>query len=185
MSTLQRSIVFIVLLSALVAMVILYRGGHNDTATTDINATYSLLTTDEKSIHITGTKDGFVFEEYKGKILFLEMFGYKCPPCLKMIDRYKKLKEKYGDKIAIVAIETQGLDHAQLKSFVAKKGINYTTISIEKAYSFVSYIQTRTEWMGQIPFLMILDKYGKPQFTHTGLLSDKFLDDVAKELQQK
>jgi len=146
---------------------------------------YLLTATDGKTIHVTGIKDGLVFDEYKGKIVFLEMFGHRCPPCLKMIDRYKKLKDKYKDKIAIVAIEVQGLSDTQLKSFSNKKGINYITISSDTAYNFVQYIQIRTEWRSQIPFLMVLDKKGIPQFTHLGELPDEFLDNIVKELLSK
>jgi len=173
MTTLQRSIFFAMLLITLTV--------HSSGS----DAEYSLTATDGKDIHITGTKDGFVFDEYRGKVTFLEMFGYRCSPCLKMIGRYKKLKDKYKDKIAIVAIEVQGLSDTQLKSFAGKKGINYTTISSEKADSFVQYIKSRTEWKSLVPFLIILDKRGKPQFTHVGVLPDEFLDNVVKELSSK
>ena len=173
MTTLQRSIFFAMLLIALTV--------HSSGS----DAKYSLTTTDGKDIHITGTKDSFVFDEYKGRIVFLEMFGYRCSPCLKMIDRYKKLKDKYKEKIAIVAIEVQGLSDAQLKSFTEKKGINYTTISGKKADNFVQYIKSRTEWKSLVPFLVILDKRGKPQFTHLGLLPEEFLDNATKELLSK
>ncbi|SFV50629.1 Thioredoxin [hydrothermal vent metagenome] len=173
MTTLQRSIFFTILLM----ITTVYSSG-SDTK-------YSLTTTDGKDIHINGTKDAFIFDEYRGKVIFLEMFGHRCRPCLKMVDRYKKLKDKYKDKIAIVAIEVQGLNDAQLKSFTEKKGINYTTISSEKADSFIEYIRSRTDWKQLIPFLIILDKKGKPQFTHVGVLPDKFLDNATKELLSK
>ncbi len=173
MNTLQRS-----MLSVLLLLTFTVYSNATDTK-------YSLTATNGANIHITSTKNGFIFDEYKGKVVFLEMFGYGCHPCLKMIERYKQLKSKYKDKIAIIAIEVEGLDNAQLKSFTKDKGINYQTISGKKSLDFIRFIQSRTDWKMMIPFLIILDKEGKPQFTHIGLLPDKFLDSATKELLSK
>jgi len=145
---------------------------------------FTLTTTDGKSIHAIGAEDGLTIEEYKGKIVFLEFFGHKCPPCLKMIGRYTKLKDKYKDKIAIIAIEVQGLSDGQLKSFAKTKGINYVTISQDKAGHFVEYISTRSQWQGSIPYLIILDKKGVVQLIHAGALSDESLDMAVVELSK-
>jgi len=145
---------------------------------------FTFATTAGKKLHVTGGADSLVFDEYKGKIVFLEFFGHRCPPCLKMIGRYTKLKEKYKDKIAIVAIEVQGLDNSSLKSFSKEKGINYTTISQNNAGEFVSYIQARAQWRGAIPFLIILDKKGLVQLIHAGPLSDEALDKIVTELSK-
>jgi len=145
---------------------------------------FTLTTTDGKSIHAIGAEDGLMLEEYKGKIVFLEFFGHRCPPCLKMIGRYTKLKDKYKDKIAIVAIEVQGLSDGQLKSFAKTKDINYVTVAQDKAGEFVEYISTRSQWKGSIPYLIILDKKGVVQLIHAGALSDESLDKAVVELSK-
>lgn len=145
---------------------------------------HALTTIDGKSIHVTGGEDGLVFEEYKGKIVFLEFFGHKCPPCLMMIDRYVKLKEKYKDKIAIVAIEVQGLDNQDLKAFVKERGINYTAVSQEKADHFVQYVSVRSQWQGSIPYLLILDKKGNVQLIHSGPLPQTALEEAVNQLSK-
>lgn len=145
---------------------------------------FTFTTTAGKTLHVTGGENGLTFDEYKGKIVFLEFFGHRCPPCLQMIGRYVKLKEKYKDKIAIVAIEVQGLDDAQLKSFSKEKGINYTTVSQEKTGEFVSYIQVRTEWQGGIPFLLLLDKDNLLQYKHSGAFPYDVLEKMVTELSK-
>ncbi len=145
---------------------------------------HTITTIDGKKLHVIGSEDGLAFEEYKGKVVFLEFFGHKCPPCLMMIDRYVKLKEKYKEKIAIVAIEVQGLDNEELTSFVKARGINYTAVSQEKADDFVRYVSIRSNWQGAIPYLLILDKKGNVQLIHSGPLPQTALEEAVTQLSK-
>jgi len=144
----------------------------------------TMTTTDGRTLHMTGTETGLVFEEFKGKIVFLEFFGHRCPPCLASIDHYKKLQSKYKDKLVIIAVEVQGFDDAQLKSFVKEKGINYITIPQEKSGQLVPYISARAQWQGGIPFLLILDQKGDVQVAQAGMLPESALEGVIKKLSK-
>ncbi len=142
----------------------------------------AMTTIDGKKINITGTENGLIFDEYKGKIVFLEFFGHRCPPCLASIDHYKRLQEKYKDKLAIVAVEVQGLTNDQLKAFVKEKGINYPAIAQENSGQLVPYISMRAQWEGSIPFLVILDKKGEVQLVQAGMLPEDALEKAILEL---
>ena len=52
----------------------------------------SITTVEGKTLTVIGTEDGLTIPEYKGKIIFLEFFGHRCPPCLKSISHYKNFK---------------------------------------------------------------------------------------------
>jgi len=143
-----------------------------------------MTTTDGKALHMTGTPTGLIFDEYKGKVVFLEFFGHRCPPCLKSIPHYKKLQEKYKDDLAIIAVEVQGLDDNGLKTFTKENNINYVTISQEKAGRLVSYISQRAQWQGSIPFLVILDKKGDVQLMQAGMLPEKALESTIEQLRK-
>jgi len=145
---------------------------------------FTMTTTDGKTLHMTGTPTGLIFDEYKGKVVFLEFFGHRCPPCLKSIPHYKKLQEKYKDDLAIIAVEVQGLDDNELKSFTKEKGVNYVTISQEKAGQLVPYITQRAQWQGSIPFLVILDKKGDVQLMQPGMLPEAALESTIEQLSK-
>jgi thiol-disulfide isomerase/thioredoxin len=144
----------------------------------------TMTTTEGKALHITGTTTGLIFEEYKGKIVFLEFFGHRCPPCLASIDHYKRLQEKYKDRLAIIAVEVQGFDDAQLKDFVKEKGINYITISQKNAGDVIPYISARAQWQGSIPYLLILDKKGDVQLAQAGMLPEEGLKEKIEQLSK-
>jgi len=137
-----------------------------------------------KSYKVAGTTQGLKIEGLEDKIVFLEFFGHKCPPCLATIPHLIKLQEKYKDSVAIVAIEVQGYNNAQTINFVKEKGINYITVSEEKASALVNYIQQRAQWRGSIPFLVVLDTQGDVQFVQAGMLSESQYEELISQLSQ-
>jgi len=144
----------------------------------------SVSTVDGKTIHIIGTKEGLKFPEYSNKVVFLEFFGHRCPPCLKSISHYKKLQSKYKNKLEVIAVEVQGLSNSGLKAFAKKKGINYDVVAQEKAGNLVRYIATRAEWQGAIPFLIVLDPKGNVQLVQAGMLPESALENLINKLSK-
>lgn len=151
---------------------------------TSLHAEYPMSMTDikGKTYKVTGTEQGLNIQGLEGKIVFLEFFGHKCPPCIKSIPHLIKLQKKYKNKLAIVAIEVQGYSNSQLKSFVKKKGINYIAVSDEKADGIVDYISQRAQWQGSIPFMVAMDRKGNVQFVQAGMLPESSLEELIKQL---
>jgi len=146
------------------------------------DASMSMTDTNGKTYKVTGTEQGLKIKGLEGKIVFLDFFGHKCPPCLKSIPHLIKLQKKYKNKLAIVAIEVQGYNNSQLKSFSKEKGINYITVSDEKANGIVNYISQRAQWQGSIPFLVAMDKKGDVQFVQAGMLPEASLEELIRQL---
>ncbi len=135
-----------------------------------------------KRLTIVGTDKGLDIKGLEGKIVFLEFFGHRCPPCLRSIPHLIKLQKKYQDRLAIIAVEVQGLTNDRLKQFATQKGMNYTVVSQEKAGILVDYIAQRAEWSGGIPFLIALDGGGDVQFVQAGMVPESALEGLIKEL---
>jgi len=131
---------------------------------------------------ITGTQEGFKIKGLEGKIVFLEFFGHRCPPCLASIPHLIDLQKRYKEKLAVISIEVQGLAEAQLKQFVQTKGMNYIVVSNEKAGIFTNYVAQRAQWRGSIPFMIALDKKGNVQFVQAGMLPEATLDTLVKQI---
>ena len=144
---------------------------------------FSMTDIEGKTYKITGTDQGLKIKGLEGKIVFLEFFGHKCPPCLKSIPHLNKLQTKYKDKVAIVSIEVQGYDRTRLTKFAKEKGMNYITVSQDDAGDLVQYISERAEWRGSIPFLVALDSKGVVQFVQAGMLPEASLEELIKQLK--
>lgn len=137
-----------------------------------------------KTFNVTGTEQGLKIEGLEGKVVFLEFFGHKCPPCLASIPHFINLQKKHKDKLAIVAIEVQGYGNERTAAFAKEKGINYTVIAEEKASEVVSYIQQRAQWRGSIPFLVALDTKGDVKFVQAGMIPEASLEELIVQLSK-
>jgi thiol-disulfide isomerase/thioredoxin len=147
--------------------------------------TMSMTDIHGKTYKVQGTEQGLDIEGLEGKVIFLEFFGHQCPPCLASIPHLIKLQEKYKETLAVVAIEVQGYNTAQLTQFAKQKGMNYIVIPEETATTLVSYIQQRAQWRGSIPFLVALDTKGNVQFVQAGMLPEASLEELISQLSTK
>ena len=145
----------------------------------------SLTDTNGKTYKVQGTEQGLKIEGLEGKVIFLEFFGHKCPPCLASIPHLINLQKKYKDTLAVISIEVQGYNTKQVTQFVKEKKINYIVGSEETASELVQYIQQRAQWRGSIPFLVAMDTKGNVQFVQAGMLPESSLEDLIKQLSAK
>jgi len=137
-----------------------------------------------KTYKITGTDQGLKIQGLEGKVIFLEFFGHRCPPCLASIPHLIKLQKKHKDKLAIISIEVQGYNNAQVTTFAKEKGINYIVASEEKSPNIINYIQQRAQWRGSIPFFVAMDTKGNVQFVQAGMLPEDALKDIIKQVRE-
>lgn len=136
------------------------------------------------TVQAKGADQGLDIPSLKGKVVFLEFFGHKCPPCLKSIPHLIELQEKHKDKLAIISVEVQGMNEAELKDFVFKKGINYTVSTEKNARMLVNYIAVRAEWSGSIPFMVAMDTKGDVQFVQAGMIPQDYLENLFEQLSK-
>jgi len=145
-------------------------------------ATMSMTDINGNTYQVTGTEQGLKIKGLEGKIVFLEFFGHRCPPCLASIPHLIKLQKKHKDKLAIVSVEVQGYNNTQLKDFAKEKGMNYIVVADEKANGIVNYISQRAQWQGSIPFMVAMDRKGNVQFVQAGMLPEASLEELIKQL---
>jgi thiol-disulfide isomerase/thioredoxin len=147
-------------------------------------AQMTMTDTTGKTYNVTGTEQGLKIQGLEGKVIFLEFFGHKCPPCLASIPHLIDMQKKHKDKLAVVSIEVQGYNHKQTTEFAKEKGMNYIVVSEEKAPQLVSYIQQRAQWQGSIPFLVAMDTNGDVQFVQAGMLPESSLEELFTQLSK-
>jgi len=148
------------------------------------HVTMHITDTNGTSYEIKSTELGLDIDKLRGKVVFIEFFGHKCPPCLMSIPHLIHLQEKYKDKLAIMAVEVQGYNNAQTKEFAKEKGINYITVSEEEASDFVKHIAQRAQWQGSIPFFIAMDTKGDVQNIQVGMLSEEILQKLVEKLSK-
>jgi peroxiredoxin len=143
---------------------------------------FTLTDTEGKEFNIIESKEGLIFEEHKGKAIFLVIFGHNCPPCKKEIPEFVELTEKYKDKLVIIAIEAQRYSVKQLQSFKIDNGINYSLVTGKDHDRFIGYIADKAQCKGAIPFMIAIDKNGTVDSVEQGFIPPKTLEELIQKL---
>jgi thiol-disulfide isomerase/thioredoxin len=73
-------------------------------------------------------------ERFKGKVVFIDVFGTWCPPCLRAIPTFRELQTKYDEQgFMMLGIAFEYGDNAEerrsyLRGFARHNGINYPVL---------------------------------------------------------
>ena len=143
-----------------------------------------MFDTDGKSYKINAVDNEFKIEGTEGKVVFLEFFGLNCPACQATMPHLINLKNKYKDKIRIMAIEVQKHDVDPINAYKKAHGINYTTFSNYDVGEVVQYIGNKSGWQGAIPFTVVIDSKGTVQFVETGVISEEKLNEYVEKFSK-
>ncbi len=152
---------------------------------TEKSSLFTLKTIDGKEIHVDETEGGLKFKEFQDKVIFLVFFGHKCPPCLREIPELIELEKAQHEKLAIIAMEVQGLEQDQLQAFAKSKGINYPLMVADQNRPFLDFIIQKANWRGSIPFLLGFDRSGTVQVVHIGGITNAQFTKMYKVLSQE
>ena len=126
-----------------------------------------------KSIVIVEHKTGFIFPQYKNKVVLLEMFGKNCSHCIKEMPIMEKLYRKYQKNLEIVAVQVENkMTPNEAKRLLRKHRIKYPIIPGDDATNLQYNIQSTYGWTGILPYTLVI-KNGVTEFTYRGEVSYK------------
>jgi len=121
-----------------------------------------------KTITIIERKNGFIFPQYKNKVVILEIFGKNCPHCSKEIPILRKIRNRYRGKLEIIAIQAQGrMSRGEARSYINRHKIRYPIIEGDDATNLLYFIQATYGWMGILPYTLVV-KNGVTEFSDKG-----------------
>jgi peroxiredoxin len=78
--------------------------------------------------------------DYRGKIVVLEFLQTACPHCAAFADVLGRVRQKYGDKVAILAVVNSAADNQKtVAQYIAGHGITYPVLfdAGQMQYSYV------------------------------------------------
>jgi thiol-disulfide isomerase/thioredoxin len=124
-----------------------------------------------KNILVVERKTGFVFPQYKNKVVILQMFGKSCSHCIKEIPVMKKIYHKYQNKLEIIAVQVEDrMSKREAKRLIQKHHIKYPIIPGDDAKNLQYNVQSTYGWRGVLPYTLVI-KNGVTEFTYPGEVS--------------
>ena len=120
---------------------------------------YNLTTTDDKTISFKSTKEGFDFDEFKGKkAVLIDVFATWCPPCIEGIPMLKEIREKYKDNFEIVSVLFEkDKTKEEILEFIAKYEITYPITMGEENFKLAKELGD----VQKVPEMFLFSKDGK------------------------
>jgi len=113
-----------------------------------------------------------VLSELKGKKVIVDLWGTWCPPCVKEVPHFIKLRETIGaDELEIIGISTEPAE--TVRAFADENNINYTIVAFEgELPEFYSQFPS-------LPTTIFIDKNGNIEDIFSGYHSFEDLQEKA------
>jgi thiol-disulfide isomerase/thioredoxin len=104
----------------------------------------------------TGQK-WFDLLDYRGKVLIIDMMKTTCPHCATFADVLAQLPQKYGDRVAVVAVVSPAADNPEMvKQYATGHKITYPIV-FDVGQMQMSYIMKPSI---DLPHVYIIDQNG-------------------------
>lgn len=137
---------------------------------------FKLKTVDGRDITIIGTENGFIFEEFKGKLVFLQILGPLRPKFanIRSLLTIYNIKKQVENELEIVTF-VPSAEYAKNKDIIKNEFFTDTNTILDNknSTSFLSYIQSRIEFSGA-PTWILFDKKGEFLITKAGFSPKQF-----------
>ena len=121
---------------------------------------------------IDGTS--ITLSELQGKPVIINFWATWCGPCVKEMPAFERLKDDFGDKIGIIAVNC-GDDAGTVKDFVEENGYTFPVV-LDEEYSISMLYPTNS-----IPYTVVVDAEGKVTHISTGALDADPMSERHKE----
>jgi len=106
----------------------------------------------------------FSINDYREKVVLLDLFSTLCGPCIAEIPHLKSLHEEFGEDLIIISISVRQSDTVEkLQQFRQEQGIDWII-----ARDTVG-IREKLGGLWTVPTLIIIDQQGYIRYIHEGL----------------
>jgi len=98
--------------------------------------------------------------DYRGKVLLIDIMKTDCPHCIPFARTLEKARERYGDRIRILAIVNPPDNQQTVASFVARQKVSYPILfDFGQAVAAMLQITPQNPTI-KLPTLLIVDPEG-------------------------
>jgi len=105
-------------------------------------------------------KHFYDLQDYRGKVVLIDIMTTTCPHCQLLSSTLEKVKQKYGDKVAILSVVVPPDNPTTVAQY---KSVNHVTVPFvfDMGQMTISYLQARPG-MGHVdvPHLFLIDREG-------------------------
>jgi thiol-disulfide isomerase/thioredoxin len=143
---------------------------------------HQLRTIRGTTVTVGERSNGFVFPQYQGKTVLLQIFGKDCPYCFEEMPIISNLSKKYGQKLQIVSIQAQDpMDKATAANLINRFQMNYPIIERDESVDLLFFIRQTYGWNGILPYTLLI-KNGVTEYSFSGKAGQQELEESVRSL---
>jgi thiol-disulfide isomerase/thioredoxin len=125
--------------------------------------------------------------DFKGKVTVVDFWGTWCPPCRMEVPHFVKLKEKFGEQLAIVGINYENGDNEEqikttISQFAQDLGINYPCLLGDEATQQQVPV---TDSQFPFPTTLFIDRSGRVRLKALGYHPYQKLEAIVQALMDE
>jgi thiol-disulfide isomerase/thioredoxin len=145
---------------------------------------FTLKDINNTTISLKTRKDGIIFNNLDGKIVFLDFFATWCPPCRAEIPHLVNLQKKYKDKLVIIGILLEkDKNIGDLQRFKEEYKINYFISNSNDNFELAKTVYATVQAPKNMPIpLMAIYKDGKYITHYLGAVPEEMIESDIKNI---
>ena len=131
----------------------------------------------------TPTFDGgeFRLADTRGKIVFINLWGTYCTPCVKELPDFEALYEQHPDEVAILAVHSSMTGEVEPQDFVKAKGWEDWMLPFALDDEDDDTIFTIVNGSTTLPQTIVLNRRGEVIYNRVGSVTPEMLDALYKQ----
>jgi len=143
---------------------------------------YQLKTVQGTNIAIQERSNGFVFPQYRNKVVLLQIFGKECHYCLQEMPMIAQAQQQYGGNLQVIAVQAQDpMSQATASMLIQQHQMYYPIIDKEEAGELLYNLQETYGWRGILPYTLLI-KDGVTEYSFSGEVSPQELNEAIRSL---
>lgn len=144
---------------------------------------HQLQTIQGQRLMIQEGRTGFMFPQYQGKIVLLQIFGKECPYCFEKMPLINQLKNQYAEDLQVIAIQAEDpMTPSEASKIINEHQINYPIIERDEASNLLLFIGETYNWTGVLPYMLLI-KNGITKYTFSASTSYDELNSAIENLR--
>ncbi|MDQ6760260.1 MAG: TlpA family protein disulfide reductase [Acidobacteriota bacterium] len=99
-------------------------------------------------------------QDYKGKVLLLDIMTTSCPHCMLLSTTLEQVKERYGEQVAVLSVVLPPDNQETVAKYISKNKIT-VPIVCDMGQMTISYLNARPDQAHMdVPHLFLIDQKG-------------------------
>ena len=132
------------------------------------------------------TFDGgeFRLADTRGKIVFINLWGTYCTPCVQELPSFEALYEKHPDEVAMLAVHSSLTGEVEPQDYVAEKGWNSWMLPFALDDEDNDTIFTVVNGSTTLPQTIVLNRRGEVIYNRVGSVTQEMLDALYRQADE-